>query len=748
MSRKDELSPQERDDRAIQRAWFAALVCGGITLTFALFALGGRQLVPGLDAYGIIDAATLFGLAFGVYKRSRICAALLLAYTAGSEIWIICNGAAVKPSPLRLIFIYFYLRGMLAVFAHHRRIQPAAIPMMPAKTENPPAKPPLATRDLVKEEEEEKIGWFGLLNSAARQMRGSLFAVSRTKLIWSVLIVITIISVYAVLQWFSGREFRQGRSLNVPELAAAARPAIVLLSVYDSSGKLLKTGTGFFVSSDGKLITNWHVVKGGASAEAKLEDGAIYKIKGILESSEERDLAVLKADAKHVPFLKLEQQREAIVGTRVAVIGSPLGLEGTVSEGIISAVRSMDSEEPLIQITAPVSPGSSGSPVINSEGIVIGIATFILKDSQSLNFARPAREAAELLNNSTAAVIKSNAAGARPLSAMSKADVSKDPEYLAARRALENNDGVGALKLLTKLDQKFPNNATILSYMGKSYYDLGWFKDAIVSYESALKLDPADSKTWVRLAAAQHDSGDYDDAIASAERAIKTEPDNNYAWGLLGLVRLDEHQTTEAINAFKQSVKINAGFAPAWEDLAIAYLANNDLPSAIEARLRMRALSAQTGAHPSAVGEPSEIRAIQTFAARFVRALELNDQLTLCDSYADRVDWRDKGIVDKDFIRENYPPNLSPDAFGVQDYYTYTLVGDAQVSSGDSSNLRKVIIEYLFNDLPVLKGPQGSKIPCPRKIGSATLEWQVSCSGDNCKIHKERLTREERSLPP
>jgi S1-C subfamily serine protease/Tfp pilus assembly protein PilF len=742
MPKEEQLSSEQKEEKAIQRAWFAALVCGGATLTFALFALGGRQLVPGLNAYAIIDAATLFGLGFGVYKRSRICAVLLLAYTAGSEIWIISSGAAVKPSPLRLIFIYFYLRGMLAIFAHHRRIQPAAIPMMPAKTEKPPAKAPFATRYLVKEK--EKIGWFGLLNSAARQMRGSLFAVSRTRLIWSALIVIMIISVYAVLQWFSGREFRQGRSLNVPELAAAARPAIVLLSVYDSSGKLLKTGTGFFVSSDGKLITNWHVVKGGASAEAKLEDGAIYKIKGILESSEERDLAVLKADAKHVPFLKLEQRREAIVGTRVAVIGSPLGLEGTVSEGIISAVRSMDSEEPLIQITAPVSPGSSGSPVINSEGIVIGIATFILKDSQSLNFARPAREAAELLNNSTAAVIKSNAADARPLSAMSKADVSKDPEYLAARRALENNDGVGALKLLTKLDQKFPNNPTILRQMAEAYLDLGWFKDAIASCDRAFKLDPSDVRTWVLLALAQADSGDYYSATAAAEQAIKIQPDSQKAWGLLGHIHLANRQTDEAINALKQSVKIDADFAPAWEDLASAYQDSGDLPRAIEARLRLRALSTQTGASSGALIDPNEIRATQAFATRFVRALESNDVFTLCNSYANIVDWHDKGMVDNDFIRNTYPPR-SHDSVGVRYYHTYTLVGDAQVSSGDSSNWRKVIVEYLFNDLPVL---MPGSIPFPREIGSATLEWQVSCSGDNCKIYKERLTIEKHSLPP
>ncbi len=177
-------------------------------------------------------------------------------------------------------------------------------------------------------------------------------------------------------------------SIDLKALAKKARPAVMLLVVSDANGKEIATGTGFVVSSDGKLITNFHVIEKAANAVAKAENGGLFPVEGILATDPKNDLVLLKLKAKDLPFLTLGNSDKIEVGSRVAVIGSPLGLEGTLSEGIVSAVRD-EKEGSLLQITAAISPGSSGSPVLNGKGDVVGVAVAMLRGGQALNFAVP-----------------------------------------------------------------------------------------------------------------------------------------------------------------------------------------------------------------------------------------------------------------------------------------------------------------------------------------------------------------------
>jgi serine protease Do len=152
----------------------------------------------------------------------------------------------------------------------------------------------------------------------------------------------------------------------------------------------MASGTGFFISPDGLLLTNCHVVELKAySIVAKTMTGQLYSQMRILSAHGkweplEQDVAELEFDdAKGVPYLSLDSSRDLVEGQRVLVIGNPEGLTGTVSDGIISAFRK---NRAMIQITAPISPGSSGSPVLDESGNVIGIATAIY-EGQNLNFA-------------------------------------------------------------------------------------------------------------------------------------------------------------------------------------------------------------------------------------------------------------------------------------------------------------------------------------------------------------------------
>ena len=186
-------------------------------------------------------------------------------------------------------------------------------------------------------------------------------------------------------------------TFDLPRLAKEARKAVVFIVGFDARGKVVQTGSGFFISTDGRIATNRHVIAGLVSATAKSEDGTIYKIDGVLAVSASLDLAVLKVETRQTPFLALEISTLPEAGSRVAVIGSPVALEGTLSEGIVSAIRA-EAEGTWIQITAPLSPGSSGSPVLNGNGRVIGVATLNSSGRiQNLSFARSAHDLAALI---------------------------------------------------------------------------------------------------------------------------------------------------------------------------------------------------------------------------------------------------------------------------------------------------------------------------------------------------------------
>ena len=136
----------------------------------------------------------------------------------------------------------------------------------------------------------------------------------------------------------SERKAEQIQLFDLPKLANSVRPAVILVSVFDSSGKLLRTQTGFFISDDGKFITTAHAIEGGANGVAKTGDGGIFNVTGILASSSPLNLAILRADVKRVPFLALNENAKPAIGARVGVIGSGLaGSDGTPREGAISA---------------------------------------------------------------------------------------------------------------------------------------------------------------------------------------------------------------------------------------------------------------------------------------------------------------------------------------------------------------------------------------------------------------------------
>ena len=221
-------------------------------------------------------------------------------------------------------------------------------------------------------------------------------------------------------------------------LAESATRAVVLIDV--RTGADSRQGSGFLVDPGGIILTNYHVVRDARSARVKLASGDVYDRVVILAQDQRRDIAVLKVPGYDLPTLTMGNSDSVRIGAQVLLIGSPLGLENTVSSGIVSGRRQEPEGFQLLQVTAPASQGSSGGAVIGSDGRVVGIAVSQLLAGQNLNFAVPINYARGLLQDAAGepvAVLEPSAAAtpegaARPMTGRESvnAGLSFDPSAI------------------------------------------------------------------------------------------------------------------------------------------------------------------------------------------------------------------------------------------------------------------------------------------------------------------------------
>lgn len=183
------------------------------------------------------------------------------------------------------------------------------------------------------------------------------------------------------------------------EILRRDSPAILAIIIRDDKGEAVSFGTGFLVRATGVVVTNFHVVKGARHAQALLKNGEIFDIVSVLDYDERRDLAVVYIRAVNLPTVMLGDSDTVETGDHVIAIGNPKGYEHTLSDGVVSARRIMEGTE-KIQITVPISPGSSGGPLYNDRGEVIGVTTEgYMSGAQNLNFAVPLKYARPMIDS-------------------------------------------------------------------------------------------------------------------------------------------------------------------------------------------------------------------------------------------------------------------------------------------------------------------------------------------------------------
>jgi hypothetical protein len=178
--------------------------------------------------------------------------------------------------------------------------------------------------------------------------------------------------------------------VNLPDLIKIIQPAVATIITFDADNEPIGQGSGFFIDVQGHFITNYHVLQGAYKAVIKTYDGKLILVKSVTAQNKLMDLVkvivnIPETSFKWIPVTTVLPK----IAENIVVIGSPLGLEQTISVGIISGVRDIPETGKILQISASISPGSSGSPVVNMEGQVVGIVTSQIKEGQSLNFAIP-----------------------------------------------------------------------------------------------------------------------------------------------------------------------------------------------------------------------------------------------------------------------------------------------------------------------------------------------------------------------
>ena len=364
---------------------------------------------------------------------------------------------------------------------------------------------------------------------------------------------------------------------NLPGLIKRIEPSIVVILAYDGGKRLIGQGSGFFISSKGDVITNYHVLEKAFQAEVRLSDGTTFPIQTILGEDEEGDLIRVWVDIKGKRVQPLTvNEKVPEVGEKVVVMGTPLGLEKTVSDGIVSAVRDIPRFGKILQVTAPISLGSSGSPVINMKGEVIGIVTFYVLAGQNLNFAIPGSRIAVMPERG------SKSLAAREERKKKERFASADASYRRGLRFLWMDKCELALPHFLEAVRSDPQRGDAHFQIGYCAEKLGMYEEAARAYQKTGEINPRDDSAFSNLCMVYGKLYRLDEAIDSCRRAIQINPalaeaHNNLAWALYRLERYDE-----AIDSCLQAIRLAPDFAQAHFNLGNNYSALKKFEKAAE----------------------------------------------------------------------------------------------------------------------------------------------------------------------
>ncbi|MBN1457961.1 MAG: tetratricopeptide repeat protein [Armatimonadetes bacterium] len=397
---------------------------------------------------------------------------------------------------------------------------------------------------------------------------------------------------------------------DLSTLTKNASPAVGVVVTFDTTGEPLMQGTAFFVRPEGIAITCHHVIEDAASAVVRMENGGFFPVEGTLAADPTRDIAVFKVTGKNLPTVPLGDSSALHPGQRVVGITAPEGLENTVADGLVSAIRELPSGS-LIQVSVPISSGSSGGPIFDLQGRVVAVAAAVYREGQALNFCIPINAAARLLERSEKVTPLTPPTEPDDLEEWLRDRVTQPPTTSASDCWLEGmdatsegryQDAIEHLKAALELDASFykahcclgntyadlgryeeaiaafraairlePNDAEAHYNLGVTYGKAGRPQEALEAYRQAIRLEPDSAKSYCNLGVAYGELGRYEESIAAHETAVRLEPDDAKGHYNLGCAYAQLGSYEEAITAYKEAIRLEPEYAQAHYNLAWTY---------------------------------------------------------------------------------------------------------------------------------------------------------------------------------
>lgn len=322
------------------------------------------------------------------------------------------------------------------------------------------------------------------------------------------------------------------QTLDAEQIYKKVNTAVVTIYAYDSFQKILTQGSGVVLNDKGWIVTNYHVYNGSDKMIVKHKD-QIVEYTDIIGVDVEKDILILKIADKTFPSIVVGNSDSLNIGQKIYALGSPMGFENTITEGIISGLRSYEERtKNFIQISAAISHGSSGGAVVNAKGELIGISTLSATEGQNLNFAIPVNE-----------VLK-----------------------------IYQKEGVAK------------NELTAADYFYKGYNDAntGYYKEAIMNYNKVITLSPNKPNVYYNRGLAKYYLKDDEGAIQDYTKAIELENDFEEAYNGRGNAKLSLEDYRGAIQDFNKAIELENDNAIAYSNRGSAKKSLEDYLGAIQ----------------------------------------------------------------------------------------------------------------------------------------------------------------------
>ena len=312
--------------------------------------------------------------------------------------------------------------------------------------------------------------------------------------------------------------------------------SIVVIIAYDNLGNMFQ-GSGVVIS-DGIIVTNHHVCKDASRIEIKHYAKEIKNVE-ILKSDEVKDLLFLKTDDLTLTPITYGNSENLRSGQRIYAVGSPEGYENSISEGIVSGFRTNENNVKLVQMTCPITDGSSGGAVLNARGELIGLSVSGQHEG-ALYFAIP-------VNDILAMIGMEN----------SYAEFTDPVKYYEiGTQANENKNYRDAEVYFSKYIEKFSGDATAYYKRGYARFKLKEYKQAIKDFSTVLEKSET-SESFFYRGNCYYSLKDYKNALTDYTKALVQEPDNYDIYYNRGYANFRLKNYIEAASDWNKAIELN-----------------------------------------------------------------------------------------------------------------------------------------------------------------------------------------------